>query len=320
MAKKSKRKKKKPQKTGKLKPFLWGFFFCLIIGTTLIGAGYFVFLTPGSQSEIHSPRVNEITDHPPYQPVTQPHYEEDTPPDIISLKPDHIKTKSNHPTNQKPKIAIIIDDMGHHHKNGKALIELNMGLSFAFLPFTSHTQSLMNLADEYHNDILLHLPMEASSKKWDPGPGGLYTTMTKNSIINQVKKNLADVPKAIGVNNHMGSKFTSDRQSMLAALTPLKNQSLFFVDSMTTNQSVAFETAQELGIKSARRDIFLDNEQNNAKIKIQLEKLVRQARKNGTAIGIGHPYSATLTTLKKEQWWLRNQVELVRISELVEGR
>ena len=317
MAQKSSRKKKKAKKTGRIKPFLWGFFFCLILSITIAATGYFVFLTPGThqQSAQQPPEKNQP--QPAYTTINPLHYEEDTIPEIVNLQPLHSKTRSKQNPATKPKVAIIIDDMGYRHQIGKNLIELDMGLSFAFLPFLSHTRSLMNLADQHGTDILLHLPMEASSTKWNPGPGGLYTSMTREAIILQVKKDLLDVPKAIGVNNHMGSKFTSNRQSMLAALVPIKEQSLFFLDSMTSNKSVAFATARELGIKTGRRDIFLDNEQNNAKIKTQLEKLVQRARKNGSAIGIGHPHAATLATLKKEQWWLKNQVEIVRISELI---
>lgn len=318
--KKRKPKKKKTKKGGKLKPFLWGFFFCIILGVTFAATGYFIFLNPGTQPKSAPAALAQAESRPSYSPASTPHYEEDTVQDVVHLLPEHVKKTIPHQVGKKPRIAIIIDDMGHRHQVGKDLIELDMGLSFAFLPFTSHNQSLMDLASQHQCDILLHLPMEASSQKWSPGPGGLYTSMDKASIIRQVEKNLKDVPKAIGVNNHMGSKFTSDRQSMLAALAPIKKHNLFFIDSMTSSQSVAYQTARELNIKTARRDIFLDNEQNDAKIKAQLEKLVRRAKKNGTAIGIAHPYPATLATLKKEQWWLRNQVEIVRISELVEAR
>jgi polysaccharide deacetylase 2 family uncharacterized protein YibQ len=320
MAKKTSRKKKKTRTSGKLKPFLWGFFFCLILSVTLAATTYFVFLTPGTRQPPAVSRPTTAPASPAYSASGQPHYEEDIIPEIVNLQPEHIKTRIKQHTTTKPKVAIIIDDMGYSNQIGKDLIELDMGLSFAFLPFLKHTHSLMNLADQHGTDILLHLPMEASSKKWDPGPGSIYTSMDRNTIIRQVKKDLQDIPKAIGVNNHMGSRFTSDRQSMLAALVPVKQQSLFFIDSMTSSKSVAFATAQELGIPTGRRDIFLDNEQNNAKIKAQLEKLVRQARKNGTAIGIAHPHPATLATLKKEQWWLKNQVEIVRISILISRR
>ncbi len=320
--KKSPRKKKKTEpKRRSFSAFIWGFFFCLILGATLAATGYFVFLVPGTHENTPARTTRETSPHPSYKPVTgQRHFEEDVVPELVNLQPDHVKTKVQHQTRKKPRIAIIIDDMGHRHQVGRDLIALDMGLSFAFLPFTSHTRSLMNLADQHGSDILLHLPMEASSQQWDPGPGGLYTGMTRAAIIAQVQKDLQDVPRAIGVNNHMGSKFTSDKASMQAALTPIKAQALFFLDSMTSSQSLAYTTAQELGIKTGRRDIFLDNEQNDAKIKSQLEKLIQRAKKNGTAIGIGHPYPATLATLKKEQWWLQSQVEIVRVSELVGDR
>lgn len=313
-----KKKKRPTRKKTNRSAFFWGFFFCLILGATLVATGYFVFLAPGTYNSV-TPPPSQTSPLPSYKPVTaQPHYEEDLAPEVINLLPKHIKSKVSN-KGSKPRIAIIIDDMGHRHNIGKQLIELDMDLSFAFLPFTGHTHSLMHLADQHGADILLHLPMEPSSQKWDPGPGGIYTSMSQSAIMAQVKKDLQDVPKAIGVNNHMGSKFTSDKQGMQAALKPIKAQSLFFIDSMTSNQSIAYQTAQEQGINTGRRDIFLDNEQNDAKIKAQLEKLVQRAKKNGTAIGIGHPYPSTLSTLKKEQWWLQNQVDIVRISELVTG-
>ena len=311
--KKTTRKKKKTAKKRSLKPFLWGIFFCSILGITIVATGYVMFLAPGTR------QANQAQEpiQPQYKPITPSQHEEYTE-DVVTLEPiqhkHRIAPKTAAPT---PRIAILIDDMGNRHTIGQKLIDLDMGLSFAFLPFTSHTQTLMNRAADHGCDILLHLPMEATSAKWDPGPGTITTDMSANAITLQVLKNLLDVPKAIGVNNHMGSKFTSDKASMQAALAPIKKRHLFFLDSMTSSTSVAFDTARALDIKTGRRDIFLDNDQNGAKIKLQLEKLVQRARKNGSAIGIGHPYPATLATLKKEQWWLKNQVEIVRISELM---
>lgn len=312
-----KKKKKNRNKGGKLRPFLWGLLFCLLLGATLIATAYFIFLTPGTQQKTTSSLPAKLEIHPTYKPINSLPYEEDAPPQVTRLKPDHIKKKQ---ALHKPQIAIIIDDMGYRYKVGQELIRLDMGLSFAFLPFTTHTQSLMDLAASFNTDILLHLPMEPSSTKWDPGVGSLYTSMDTATIMKQVEKDLTDVPLAIGVNNHMGSKFTSHKTAMQAALTVIKNKNLFFLDSVTSSTSIAYATALELGMKTGRRDIFLDNEQNDAKIKMQLEKLVQRARKNGSAIGIGHPYPATLATLKKEQWWLKNQVELVGISALVKRR
>lgn len=317
MAKKksSPKKKKSVKKKGSFTSFLWGVFFCFILGATLIATAYFIFLVPGPYKAAPEQTGQQTPIHP--SSTSQPQFEEDGAPPLVHLQPAHSKQKSVQQTVQKPRIALVIDDMGHRHQVGRGLIELDMGLSFAFLPFTSHTHSLMNLADQYGADILLHLPMEPVSHKWDPGPGGLYTKMSRSAIIAQVGKDLRDVPKAIGVNNHMGSKFTSNKKGMQAALIPIKERSLFFLDSMTSGQSIGYKTAQELGIKTGRRDIFLDNDPNDAKIKFQLEKLIQRAKKNGSAIGIGHPYPATLSTLQKEKGWLQNQVDIVPVSELV---
>ncbi len=314
--KKTKRKKKKTRKNRNFKPFIWGFFFCFLLGITLAGTVYFIFLAPGTILKTPEAKSAKSQNSPVYKPLKKsPHGEYIE--DVVNLEPAHSKQKIEPNTSTKPKVAILIDDMGNNHKIGKEMIDLDMGLSFAFLPFTPHTQDLMNLASAHNYDILLHLPMEATANKWDPGPGTITTAMSQNAITLQVLKNLLDVPKAIGVNNHMGSKFTSDRASMQAALTPIKKRHLFFLDSMTSSTSIAYETAKELGIKTGRRDIFLDNDQNGAKIKAQLKKLIKRAKKNGIAIGIGHPYPATLATLKKEEWWLKNQVNIVRISELM---
>lgn len=313
--KKSKRKKKKSPKKRHLKPFLWTIFFGFILTTTFVATGYLIFLTPGTKP--NTTLQEQDAEQSAYRPVRPTQHEEYTG-DAVNLEPTQLKHKPNKKNaGPTPRIAILIDDMGNNHKIGKEMIDLDMGLSFAFLPFTPHTQDLMNLASAHNYDILLHLPMEATANKWDPGPGTITTGMSQNAIILQVLKNLLDVPKAIGVNNHMGSKFTSDKASMQAALAPIKKRHLFFLDSMTSSTSIAYETARELGIKTGRRDIFLDNDQNSAKIKAQLQKLIKRAKKNGTAIGIGHPYPATLATLKKEEWWLKNQVDIVRISELM---
>lgn len=208
--------------------------------------------------------------------------------------------------------------MGYKQKLGQQLIELDLNLSFAILPFTPHGHSLMEMAHAKKKEVILHLPMEATSDKWNPGPGALYTSMSTRSIKAQVRKDLEDIPFAAGVNNHMGSKFTSNRESMRAVLETLKARNLFFLDSITIGSSVAHKEAKAMQIKSGRRDVFIDNEQDTTKIKAQLERLVTIAKKHGSAIGVGHPYPATVATLSKEAGWLRDQVELVTVSALME--
>ena len=322
MAKKTKKKKKSVKrrvKKGKLS-FLWPLFLFLLVASTIGATGYFIFLSPGT-NQISKIRKSELATNskarPVYQPVKpQTAYEEDTLP--VVKKKSVRKKKALDNSSSKPRLALLIDDMGNRHKLGKQLIELDLLLSFAILPFTPHAHSLMELAHARNREILLHLPMEATLAKWDPGPGALSTSMSARSIKAQVRKDLEDIPYAVGVNNHMGSKFTSDKEAMRAALAPLKARDLFFLDSITIASSVAYKEAKGMNLKTGRRDVFIDNEQDAAKIKAQLVRLINIAKKHGSAIGIAHPYPVTIATLKKESDWLQEQVELVPISALME--
>lgn len=322
MAKQPKKKKKsakrrvKPSKTR----FIWPILLIVVLVATMSATAYFIFLNPGTEraSRAGNPDLKAGSKtHPVYQTIPPKFaYEEDSLPEL-QKKP----AKAEAPRtldNGKPRLALLIDDMGYLHNLGQELINLDLNLSFAILPFTDHAHSLMELAHARNREILLHLPMEANSDKWDPGPGALTTAMSSRSIKAQVRKNLEDIPYATGVNNHMGSKFTRNNEAMSAALAPLKARNLFFLDSVTIAGSVAYNEAKALNIKTGRRDVFIDNEQDEAKIKAQLERLVKIAQKHGSAIGIGHPYPATIATLKKEGPWLTQQVQLVSVSTLME--
>ncbi len=323
MARKTKKKKrsaKRRVKPSKLR-FIWPLFLTLLVTATLGATAYFIFLTPGTvqvtQKGTIAPPLPKSANRPVYQPAKpQIAYEEDSLPEV-KKKPVRKKAVATS-SGSKPRLALLIDDMGNRQKLGQQLIELDILLSFAILPFTPHAHSLMEMAHARDREVLLHLPMEATLAKWDPGPGALYTSMSPRAIKAQVRKDLEDLPYAVGVNNHMGSKFTSDKKAMQAALAPIKARNLFFLDSITIAKSVAYKEAKKMNIKAARRDVFIDNEQDAAKIKSQLERLVRIAKKHGSAIGIAHPYPVTIATFKKEKAWLEEQVELVPISTLME--
>jgi hypothetical protein len=140
--------------------------------------------------------------------------------------------------------------------------------------------------------------------------------MSSQNLTSTFEKDLAGFA-FIGTNNHMGSKFTANSKAMHTLLAAVKSKGLFYVDSLTTAKSVGYRTAKELGVKTAKRDIFLDNEQTSPAIQDQLAKLVAIAKKRGTAIGIGHPYPATLKALRAFQTRLLTEIELVGIHELV---
>jgi len=148
--------------------------------------------------------------------------------------------------------------------------------------------------------VLLHLPMEPLDypHRADPGPGALFVGMEDTEILARLEDNLAQIPQAIGVNNHMGSRFTADRAGMATVLGALKGKDMFFLDSLTTGKSVVQEQARKIGLTNLRRQIFLDNVQNVQAILFQLRKAERLAHSTGDVIAIGHPYPETLEALR----------------------
>lgn len=218
---------------------------------------------------------------------------------------------------EKSRVAIIIDDMGNHPQIDEKLLDLDLNLTFSFLPYAPFTREQEEKAWARGHDILVHMPMEPRDPQWDPGPDALYVEDSIEQLTISVKKNLALVPHAIGVNNHMGSLFTEDRLAMHQFLGIVRQKGLFFIDSETSAASIGMEEAHAMGIKTARRHVFLDNIHKQEDICRQLEELVRIARKNGWAIGIGHSNDATLKALVSCRDALLESVRVVGIRELI---
>lgn len=221
------------------------------------------------------------------------------------------------PGRRLPQVAIIIDDMGYHRRIGGQLLNLDMELTFSFLPGAPFTPELEEHAYQLGRDILVHLPMEAKDPKWDPGPGKLLLSYSPERLRTTVRKDLAAVPHAIGANNHMGSRFTEDRRAMRTVLGELKKRDFFFIDSYTTAASTGMEEAAALGMKTGRRNVFLDNVHSRDKICNQIGQLIALAEKRGWAIGIGHPNQATLEALTRCRKRLLRQVRVVGVHNLV---
>jgi len=218
------------------------------------------------------------------------------------------------------RIAIVIDDLGYDKRTGMALLRLDAPLSFSVFPFAPHSRELARKASRKGRDVLLHLPMEPKGYPGqDPGKGRLLTTMGEEELLNQLDKDLSAVPYVKGVNNHMGSKFTENSELMRIVLKDIGKRGLFFLDSRTTPHTVGFRVAQELGIKTGQRSVFLDNDRDVAKIKTQIAELVELSKKNGDAIGIGHPHPEMLQALQETIPSLReNGIEVVPVSVLLE--
>jgi len=221
-----------------------------------------------------------------------------------------------------PRIAIIIDDLGYHLEAGHRAINLPGPVACAILPSTPRATSLAKAAFVSGKDVLLHLPLEPVSKEDQSDPGGILLDMSRGQLATIFSADLESVPHAIGVNSHRGSMLTRHPGHMGWLMEELRRHGdLIFVDSYTTPKSVAMQLAQESGVPAVRRDVFLDPDRSPETAAREFARLKKLARKNGTAVGIGHPYASTLALLEREIPLLSSEgIELVSISELVSLR
>lgn len=218
-----------------------------------------------------------------------------------------------------PRIAIIIDDIGDRHAEGLAAVSLPGAVACAFLPHTPHARELALRAHSNGKEVMLHLPLQSLHDK-ALGPGAITLETTETEFRRTLAENLLAIPHARGVNNHMGSLLTLHPGHMTWLMQYLASQEkMFFVDSYTHVDSVAMAMAAERGVPAARRDVFLDNVAEHDAIDTQFKRLIRLARERGSAIGIGHPYPATMQFLAEQLPELEAEygVELVPVSALL---
>jgi polysaccharide deacetylase 2 family uncharacterized protein YibQ len=221
---------------------------------------------------------------------------------------------------KKARIAIIIDDMGLSMKAASRLSQINRDLSFSVLPHAERSEEVASYLHSRGCDVLVHIPMEGAAGK-NPGIGAIMSDMNEDKMLLILKNNLNSVPYAVGASNHMGSRITQDRDKMTVIIDELKRRGLFYIDSMTSPDSVCMDVARDAGERFARRDVFLDNELNALYITGQLDRLKKVALKNGYAIGICHPHEETIAVLEKEIPKLRSQgIELEPVSKFVGKR
>jgi len=218
----------------------------------------------------------------------------------------------------RPKVAIIIDDLGHHSEPDLEFINLDLPLTLSILPSAPFTDVMVQEATRNAREILLHQPMEPKDYPCvKPGPGALLLSMNDLEIKAILDGNLRQLPGARGINNHMGSSFTESPEKMSLFLRELKIRGLFYIDSRTTKGTVGPEQAKKIGLPAAQRTVFLDNNPNPDVISNQMEHLLKVARESGSAIGIGHPYPETLEILREYQNSLKSEVIIVPVSQLV---
>lgn len=217
------------------------------------------------------------------------------------------------------KIAIIIDDFGYRKEAAQKIYEIPAPITLSILPYLPYSSEIARTATVRGYEVMLHLPMEPLSHLFNPGRGAIYTKMSDGEVACQTKNDIANLPSVIkGVNNHMGSRATANERVMKTVLQELKKRNLYYIDSVTSEGSLGFTIARELGLRTAKRDIFLDNKKDADYIRTQLRKLMARALENKEAIGIGHAHSITLEVIKEMIPEIEKKgIKLVFASEIV---
>jgi len=214
-------------------------------------------------------------------------------------------------------VAIVFDDAGGSTEDVEEIIAIGRPVTVAVLPGLAHSSEVARRAAAAGLEVILHLPVEAAGRQ-PLGPYGVTTAMSDAEIQATVRDALRTVPGAVGVNNHMGSLGTADRRLMRAVLAVARERGLYFVDSRTTPETVAAETAAELGVPRADRTIFLDNVDDEEAIRAEVQRLISLARTRGEAIAIGHAHRSTPRVVAQmRDEFDRQGVELVPLSILV---
>jgi len=197
----------------------------------------------------------------------------------------------------RPVIAVVIDDLGLNRAGTQAMNDLPGPLTLAFLPYAGKIEAQTEAARRAGHELMVHLPMEPFGSQ-SPGPDALLTSLDHDEFVARLETNLNSIKGYVGVNNHMGSRLTSDRGRMDLVMKTLRERDVLFLDSKTSSRSVANEMADRNGVPSTTRDVFLDHEINLGKIRRQMALVERIARQTGSAVAIGHPHKATIEALR----------------------
>lgn len=202
-------------------------------------------------------------------------------------------------------IVLILDDVGFDHQPLDTAMAIDPNVNFAVLPNGKRSTEFAATLHSRGFELLCHLPMEPEGfPRISPGDGAVLTTMTDAEIGRTTRANIEAIPFARGVNNHMGSRATADRRVMTEVLGALP-KGMYFIDSRTTGNSVAGSVAQSMRVKTASRNVFLDDVQDVAAIRKQLEELAQTAASRGIAVGIGHMHPSTMQVLTEDAPKLR---------------
>lgn len=221
----------------------------------------------------------------------------------------------------RPMIAIVIDDMGIDQRRSARVMDLPGPVTTSFLTYAPDGPAQARKARAKGHEILIHIPMEPSSAAVDPGPGALRTGMSADAIRAALAAGLAPYDGYVGINNHMGSRFTADAKALAPVIEAVKGRGLLWLDSRTTADSAGMGLAKRMGVPFAERHVFLDHQNSLDGVLGQLAKLEAVARKYGHAVAIGHPKDHTIAALQRWLPTLEGKgLALVPLSAIVRAR
>ena len=217
------------------------------------------------------------------------------------------------------RAAIVIDDMGNDLEAAHKLLALDYPLTFSVLPDLRYTQATAEEAHRRGLEVMLHMPMEPEpGAQASPGAGAILVGMSAGEVQRVVENDLASVPYAAGVNNHMGSRATKDAALMAEVMRVLADHRVYFIDSRTTAATVALEAARRQGLPAFYRTVFLDDTETVPYTLGQLREFRRTVEKDGVALAIGHPHATTIAALAKFlPEFEQADIELVAPSQIV---
>ncbi|ANC00706.1 polysaccharide deacetylase [Pseudomonas putida] len=221
-----------------------------------------------------------------------------------------------HAAPAKAYMSIIIDDLGQNSERDSRTLALPGPVTMAIMPDTPHATDFARQAHKAGRTVILHMPMDPAT-----GPYAWHPGLPLEELARRLDGALLKVPFAAGINNHMGSRMTAQRDAMAWLMGNLQGRELFFVDSRTSAATVAAAEAQAIGLAHVSRDVFLDDVRTAEAIAGQLRRGIELARKQGSAVLIGHPYPQTLEVLEREMPGLKRQgIELIELRQMIAER